>query len=411
MSNAYLAHHGVKGQKHGERRWQNPDGSLTPAGRIHYGVGAARKKVSDAAKSLKSQARSSAYIQKQRTEKFRKERAEAKAERVEARRQKKLKKLEAKKEARLKKAEVVQAILSAREAAKTLDDLKDALDETSLNRARKRVARLAEKRNREVERAMLKQEAKQLKQEAKDAKKNPKFLSRNEIRNMSDEEISARMDRLKRESDLAKAEVENRIPPTLRKFGDALVKAGTDAVSQVGRDALTQLGKNMFGLNGEGNTSTSKKYKDALAAIQAKDEYDDYLDARKRKAANRETDEQDEELRKAASRIQNLKTISDYERAEKNRAADEADEALKREAANARNRKAIEETKRYMEDSGNKKLSEEDRTKAQARRIAARKDREQRAEAYYRNGNGLSISEIAERMGLTESQVKDLLYQ
>ncbi len=34
-----LCHHGVKGQKHGHRRWQNPDGSLTPAGREHYGVG------------------------------------------------------------------------------------------------------------------------------------------------------------------------------------------------------------------------------------------------------------------------------------------------------------------------------------------------------------------------------------
>lgn len=34
-----LAHYGVKGQKKGERRWQNEDGSLTPEGKIHYGVG------------------------------------------------------------------------------------------------------------------------------------------------------------------------------------------------------------------------------------------------------------------------------------------------------------------------------------------------------------------------------------
>jgi hypothetical protein len=32
-----LYHHGVKGQKWGERRWQNPDGSLTPEGYEHYG--------------------------------------------------------------------------------------------------------------------------------------------------------------------------------------------------------------------------------------------------------------------------------------------------------------------------------------------------------------------------------------
>ena len=36
---SYLAHHGVEGQKWGVRRYQNADGSLTPEGRIHYGLG------------------------------------------------------------------------------------------------------------------------------------------------------------------------------------------------------------------------------------------------------------------------------------------------------------------------------------------------------------------------------------
>ena len=40
--NDYLMHHGVKGQKWGLRQWQNEDGSLTPAGREHYGYGSAR---------------------------------------------------------------------------------------------------------------------------------------------------------------------------------------------------------------------------------------------------------------------------------------------------------------------------------------------------------------------------------
>lgn len=34
----YLVHHGIKGQKWYRRRFQNEDGSLTPEGRIRYGV-------------------------------------------------------------------------------------------------------------------------------------------------------------------------------------------------------------------------------------------------------------------------------------------------------------------------------------------------------------------------------------
>ena len=34
-----LAHYGVKGMKWGVRRYQNPDGSLTPEGKVHYGKG------------------------------------------------------------------------------------------------------------------------------------------------------------------------------------------------------------------------------------------------------------------------------------------------------------------------------------------------------------------------------------
>ena len=40
---SYLEHHGIKNQKWGVRRFQNPDGSLTAAGRIRYGVTGAAK--------------------------------------------------------------------------------------------------------------------------------------------------------------------------------------------------------------------------------------------------------------------------------------------------------------------------------------------------------------------------------
>ena len=39
IGRSFLAHHGIKGQKWGVRRFQNPDGTLTPEGRKRYGVG------------------------------------------------------------------------------------------------------------------------------------------------------------------------------------------------------------------------------------------------------------------------------------------------------------------------------------------------------------------------------------
>jgi len=342
----YLAHYGVEGQKHGVRRYQNPDGSLTALGRVHYGVGAARKKVSDGVKKLASEHRTFKYIQKQR-------------------------RLKVKTERRLRKAEITASKLEAKAAKRTLDDLKDALDEVSVNRARRKVEQLAAKRDREVEKALLKKEAKELKQEAKQARKNAKYLSRREIRNMSDEEINARIDRLKKEKDLANAELENKVPPIIRKFGDALVKAGTDAVSQVGKDALTKFGKDVLGINESGvsSLSASKKYKDALNDLQAKDAYEDYIKERKRKEANRKEDEDDEKLSREAKRWQNRQNIAT--------------------------------AKRTVEGKPEKSLED---------RIKERKELERRVKAYRKGNSPLSFEEIASRLGITIDEAKDLNY-
>ena len=52
---AYLAHHGIKGQKWGLRRYQNSDGSLTEEGRKHYGVGPERNSKEERALRAKAE--------------------------------------------------------------------------------------------------------------------------------------------------------------------------------------------------------------------------------------------------------------------------------------------------------------------------------------------------------------------
>ena len=81
MNENELYHHGTKGQKWGIRKYQNSDGSLTPAGKERYGKNVARKiyrinklqRKQENARSLKSYKKFDKQIRKLNTKKERME--------------------------------------------------------------------------------------------------------------------------------------------------------------------------------------------------------------------------------------------------------------------------------------------------------------------------------------------------
>lgn len=86
MESNYLIHYGIKGQKWGIRRYQNPDGSLTSAGRKRYsdsgGIRSAVSKVKNAVTRRGSSSKAAAKSKQAEKEEKEKETLEQKKERV-----------------------------------------------------------------------------------------------------------------------------------------------------------------------------------------------------------------------------------------------------------------------------------------------------------------------------------------
>lgn len=272
MSNLYLAHHGVKGQKHGVRQWQNPDGSLTPAGRIHYGVGAARKAAGSAAKTVGKAAKSVGKA-------IRKKVAPTNAELNAQIRKQKSKNLN-------------------KQKRRELRDLKRGIDVDASSSSEKKL-RGQHKRFSE----------------------------------MSDQDITNRINRLQNEVKLAELEATKSFGPGRRLIYEALKDGGKKAISNIVGDELTKAGKAIFDvkidkkkeqLEKKTTEGRTKSYNDELAERKAKKELTDWkkenpeglgkLSPSSRKAvkeakAKKDQEKSDERLKKDAERSRNEQTI------------------------------------------------------------------------------------------------------
>lgn len=100
-NDAYLKHYQIFGAKHGQRRFQNYDGSLTPEGRIRYGVGDPRKaKGGEDEKGGKSkEKKKKGFISGMKQRRLEKKRAEQRKAALDKARETKARKAEEKKRA------------------------------------------------------------------------------------------------------------------------------------------------------------------------------------------------------------------------------------------------------------------------------------------------------------------------
>ncbi|MBO7452587.1 MAG: hypothetical protein J6U54_19840 [Clostridiales bacterium] len=78
-----IYHHGIDGQKWGKRKYQYEDGSLTPLGRVHYGVGQAREASKIKIREMKAETRNAVKLAKAQA-KTAKAVANAEAKKIEA---------------------------------------------------------------------------------------------------------------------------------------------------------------------------------------------------------------------------------------------------------------------------------------------------------------------------------------
>lgn len=341
----YLAHYGTKGMKWGERKYQNSDGSLTALGRVHYGVGEARKSVGKAAVSVK--------------EAIRKRVAPTNAELNIKIRKQKSKNLN-------------------KEKRRQLKELKKGRDIDSTNPL---------------------------------DKDGPKGQHK-KFSELSDKEIQDRINRLQNEIKLADLERTKNFGPGRRMVDDIVKGAVKDAATKLLSKAITDAGtKAIDNWLETDSEKLSKEAGDSKNRVVIKKELSDK--AKALKESGKYTDAQ--VARRLGVSKKDLPELL-YEDKKKDN-SDNSNDSQNNDQQNSgkKNKNKNKNDSGTQKSSGDnnqqKSETKEDNPYSDAR-VKERKEMERRAQAYRGSSDNpkMSYKEIADRMGLTVDQVKDLLF-
>ena len=384
-SDDHLEHHGVKGQEHGKRQYQYEDGTYTPLGRIHYGIGLGRKKKkgdSESGDSGSSEGDSA-----------KSERRKARAERREERRKASATKREQNKIER-------KALKEAAELErKNIRNLTDDELQARINRLNKE-KQLDQLIREQSERGMspLRQKASKLLSEAAEnlAKQTLSTLTQkmvNKLGEKLDEKEAIDLGKY-RDVDLFSLNSDE-----LSKIQDAFSKAGQIAENR---------NKVFTNIENAERREKAKKAEEEKARQDAEKKAADEKRAADAKAA------EEKKIQNAEAQAKNKAWKTQAENDSKTRA--EAKQIAKAEKEAAAETKRREAAERKAETAKNKEAAEKAVEEARRREEAARKSASDAAASSSRVtaarnmlNYGYSIKQIAAALNLSESVVEKML--